>query len=723
MATHVTTGRHAATAGLGRVWWGLWLVLALLGCAQTRSNDSPHGATSRQQQTRADGMAVSGKYRDVAAADLDKDGNLDIVGGAVEPGVISINYGDAGGALSQPQLLPVKGDVQSIAIGDFNEDGRADIAFSVQREASGIWLWMSEPGRRWSLTKGPVAVNQYRGIKIADVDEDGHADIVAANSTADTQGGIQIWLGTGTAQWRAEAGPTNTGTYMDVVVADFNTDGHLDVVGGGWGRDGSLRIWFGDGTGAWSPAEPLATGNYYGLSVGDLDSDGNLDVLVGTFRRGFELFLGDGRGSFEPAQSPEGSGSYWQVCPAFLDDDFVPDLVASSLDGLGIRAWRRTGSGKWEPFPGKFPQVGTYYGLAVADLNRDRRDDICAASFGEGIKIWAGTPETAVAVKPGTPVERVDAYPSALVPSENDVYVTINGVTEYKIGPGDLLEITLWEGTSPKKEEILVRADGKMSFGFVEDVTVQGITASQLDDLLTRQLADYIRNPRIDVVVKKYNSKFVTLVGAIVTRGDLRSGPGRYELRGKSTVLQMLSHAGGPTPQADLKSVTVRRKDGQTVSLDLYKAILQGDVAHDLVLNDGDLVYLPTLSEEGNRVYVFGEVEKPGAYTFAGSQIRLLDAISQAGGATVFAAEFDTRVVRGDPAEPEIIAANVRGLIEDGDISQNLALTGGDIVYVPRSGMGDVNRFVAQIFPALRAIATATSIVVNFDTINTIVRD
>ena len=73
--------------------------------------------------------------------------------------------------------------------------------------------------------------------------------------------------------------------------------------------------------------------------------------------------------------------------------------------------------------------------------------------------------------------------------------------------------------------------------------------------------------------------------------------------------------------------------------------------------------------------------------------------------------------------QPEIIAANVRSLIEEGDIFQNLALANGDIVYVPRSGVGDVNRFVAQIFPALRTIATATAIVVNFDTINTILRN
>ena len=130
---------------------------------------------------------------------------------------------------------------------------------------------------------------------------------------------------------------------------------------------------------------------------------------------------------------------------------------------------------------------------------------------------------------------------------------------------------------------------------------------------------------------------------------------------------------------------------------------------------------MPTISESGNRVYVFGEVEKPGAYTFAGSEIRLLDVISEAGGATINAAEYETRVCRGDPTEPVIIAANVRSLLEEGDRSQDVALLNGDIVYVPRSGIGNLNRFVDQIFPSLRALATATAIVVNFDTINSII--
>jgi protein involved in polysaccharide export with SLBB domain len=98
-------------------------------------------------------------------------------------------------------------------------------------------------------------------------------------------------------------------------------------------------------------------------------------------------------------------------------------------------------------------------------------------------------------------------------------------------------------------------------------------------------------------------------------------------------------------------------------------------------------------------VYVFGEVEEPGTYTFKDSNIRLADVVAEAGGPTVFATESSTKIIRGDIAKPEIIAANLENLLEKGDQSQNVTLIAGDIVYVPRSWIGDVNRFALQMQP------------------------
>jgi protein involved in polysaccharide export with SLBB domain len=707
-----------------RLLLAIWVIaIGVSGCARNIENSAPP-----PNIPKADGLASAGKFRAVVIEDIDNDGKLDVVGGAASPGMVTINYGDGKGGISGPQNLPIIGDVRSVAVVDVNEDGLADIVISVQKESSGIRVLLNQSKRQWILDKGPIEINKYEGIRTADINGDGHMDIIAANATSATQGGIQVWLGDGKGNWPVESGPTISGKYMDVLVADFNHDGNLDLIGSGWGTHGALRFWLGDGTGSWSSTNPLEKGSYYGLSIGDLNSDGHFDILAGSHRKGVRIFLGDGRGDFHRLLSPdevlerrvkgqaktaagvgelprpEKNRSFWKVLAVDLDQDGRDDILAGSLDSQGIRAWRNLGKKGWKTINGAFPSSGNYYGMAVADLDEDERVDICAASFGEGIKIWPGKDEAFKIVH--QQVERLkplDSSNNSTAPLENDVYKTVEGIEEYKIDPGDTLEITFWEGTVSKKEEIMVHSNGKISFGFIEDLYVKGLAISELDQKLTRYLKEYVKNPRLDVVVKKYNSKFVQVVGAIQSQG-VGTGPGKYRLRGKATVLEMISQAGGPSKDANLNDVRLRRKNGQMVSLNLFKTINQGDLSQDLVVNDGDLLFIPTMAEQGNRVYVFGEVEKPGAYTFSGTNFRLFDAISEAGGATIFASTESTRVVRGDPTRPEFINANLKSLIEEGDQSQNMVLASGDLVYVPRSGWGDINVVSKRVRPLMEMI-------------------
>jgi len=698
-------------------------IAAIAGCARNveKSASSP-------VIPPGSGLATAGKFRAVAIEDMDNDGKLDIVGGAFSSGMVTINYGDGQGEISRPYILPITGDVRSVAVLDVNQDGLADIAFSVQKESSGIRVFLNRSKRQWELAKGPIEINRYEGIKTADINGDGHMDIIAANATSTTQGGIQVWLGDGKGNWPIETGPTISGRYMDVVVADFNNDGNLDLVGSSWGARGALRFWLGDGAGNWSSTPPLEKGSYYGLSTGDVNGDGHFDILSGSHRNGVRIFTGDGQGKFRRVLSPteilerrakgqkqtaagvgeyprqEKDRSFWQVLAVDLNQDGHSDILASSLDSQGIRAWRNLGNKGWRTISGPFPSSGIYYGMAAADIDEDDKPDICAAGVGGGIEIWPGKDKAFKLAR--RQVERIETSGVLRDPTaqlENDVFKTVDGKQEYKIGPGDILEITFWEGTVPQKEEILVRPHGKISFGFVEDLSAKGLTASELDQKLTSYLKEYVKNPRIDVVVKEHNSKFVQLMGAIGVRGQA-SGAGKYLLKGKSTVLEMIAQAGGPNEDANLNDVRIRRKNGQTISLNLFKTINQGDLSQDLVVNDGDLIFVPTVTKEGSRVYVFGEVEQPGAYTFSGTNFRLFDAISEAGGATVFASPESTRIVRGDPTRPEFIDVNLKSLIEEGDQTQNMILAGGDLVYVPRSGWGSINVANQRIRPLMELI-------------------
>ena len=140
------------------VWAGCLLILMLVGCAHQKAQQA---ALPPAGPPRAENFVVAGKFRSVVIEDMDNDGNLDVVGGSASPGMVTISYGDGSGSVSEPQLLPVHGEVRSVAVADFNGDGLNDIVFSVRRETSGIRLWLNQANRQWLQQNGPIKINEY----------------------------------------------------------------------------------------------------------------------------------------------------------------------------------------------------------------------------------------------------------------------------------------------------------------------------------------------------------------------------------------------------------------------------------------------------------------------------------------------------------------------------------------------------------------------------------
>jgi len=295
--------------------------------------------------------------------------------------------------------------------------------------------------------------------------------------------------------------------------------------------------------------------------------------------------------------------------------------------------------------------------------------------------------------------------------TENSVFTEKRGVPEYRIGPGDVLIITFWDVANSVPYSTVVRPDGKISYSYMEDITVVGLTSYEVDEILTKALKEYIRIPRIDVVVKEYRSKTALLFGQInrldTSISGIGTGPGKYPLMGKTRILDFIVMAGGPITgaefaNADLRRVEVVRK-GKSYTVNLYKAMFQGDVGQNIVIDDGDIVTVPELPTYGERVYVFGEVNAQGIYRLKDAY-DLLAAVSKAGGTTRVAVDSDIKIIRGyekDRNKPIILAANLDEILKKGDLAQNISLQDGDVVYVPRTAIGDINEFIANTVPLL----------------------
>ncbi|PYN80898.1 MAG: sugar ABC transporter substrate-binding protein [Candidatus Rokuibacteriota bacterium] len=158
----------------------------------------------------------------------------------------------------------------------------------------------------------------------------------------------------------------------------------------------------------------------------------------------------------------------------------------------------------------------------------------------------------------------------------------------YKIGPDDVLDIAVWNNATVSRA-VPVRPDGKISLPLLNDVPVAGLTPMQLRDVLTKKLAEFMPSPEVSVIVREVRSFNISVVGEI-------RNPGRYELKGRTTVLDALARAGPFNDFASRGRIFVLRPNGVAVKRIPfnYGKVIAADAEHEnFVLQPGDIVVVP----------------------------------------------------------------------------------------------------------------------------------
>ena len=125
---------------------------------------------------------------------------------------------------------------------------------------------------------------------------------------------------------------------------------------------------------------------------------------------------------------------------------------------------------------------------------------------------------------------------------------------EYVIGPEDVLDIAVWENTALTRT-VPVRPDGKISLPLLNDVHAAGLTPMALRERLAEGLTDYIPSPVVSVLVREVHSFKVAVIGQV-------KAAGRYEIKDRATVLDVLAMAGGVTEYAARGRIVVLRQSG-----------------------------------------------------------------------------------------------------------------------------------------------------------------
>ena len=160
--------------------------------------------------------------------------------------------------------------------------------------------------------------------------------------------------------------------------------------------------------------------------------------------------------------------------------------------------------------------------------------------------------------------------------------------SSYRVGPEDVLEISVWREDTLKKE-VLVRPDGGISYPLIGEVRAAGRTVQEIRDEITKRLDKYIPDPVVSVTILKTGSQRVYVIGKVAKPGEFSVG--RYV-----DVLQALSMAGGLTSFADSNNIRVMRRDGdrQVVLPFEYGAVVRGQkLEENIQLRSGDVVVVP----------------------------------------------------------------------------------------------------------------------------------
>lgn len=325
-------------------------------------------------------------------------------------------------------------------------------------------------------------------------------------------------------------------------------------------------------------------------------------------------------------------------------------------------------------------------------------------------------------IKKGPRVYTTSTGSSALIENE----FKMPKPTDYRIGIDDLLEVDIWKHPDLSKE-VIVRPDGKISYLLIGDVQVAGLTVSELDEAITKKFETYAKKLQEEEIIeappvrKEYRIalsdklnisvwKVPDLSVEVIVRPD---GKISYPLIGD---VQAYGKTLTELDDELTKKLTKYVNDPQvSIMITAFGEVERRRITFVTEFISTFLEEKPEISilvkRFGSRkVIVLGEVETPGIYDIVGNA-RLLDAIAYANDFTDVAVRDNVFVIRGDiDANPEVIKINAWSIIRDGRLDNNIPLQNQDIVYVPRSLIGNVTVFIETIYPSVQKLQSSVTL-------------
>jgi len=337
---------------------------------------------------------ITDSPRALAALDVNRDGDTDVIFNRAGGNGLNMYLGDGGNAWTYCAAFNVGGGAytgtyESVIAAPFDRNSQYPQIVAGRADGGGIQYFGNVTNNcSYFFTFQVTTTGSYRGLSAADIDDDSYYELVAAPFHLLNQG-LRLFEN-GANGWQARANPISTGTYCDTALGDFNNDGKQDIAAAECtpNNGGGLNV-FEYWTRGWISHSLTGPGMFYAVAVGDLNNDGKDDLVAAknSGQQGLYVWTGDGAFNFTPWPSPDLVGEYFDLDLGDVNHDGWLDILAAR-DGLGVMVWLGDGAGGWTASNTNLPVTGAFFNSIFRHIDHDGNLDIVSTGFNQGVKIW-----------------------------------------------------------------------------------------------------------------------------------------------------------------------------------------------------------------------------------------------------------------------------------------------------------------------------------------------